>query len=109
MTDAGTDGVNPVDAVLLRWQAANPKESWFPAPINGAEWKHPVTKKAEKMTPEQLAEFGDMAGKRASAILKITPLNADAPTKADIDRIKGIVSKAREDAKKILSYKFARG
>lgn len=106
--DTGTEKVNPIDSMLLRFRDRNPNKAWFPLPITNAEFTHPVTKKPVKMTPSQLAEFREQAGKRAMALLKLQKVNLQNPTEQDVERVKQIISKSRSDMKKALAYKFAR-
>ena len=108
VTDAGTDAVNPVDRMLLRFRDKNPGKAWFPSVINSAEFTNRKTGKSEKMTPAQLAEFKDLAGKRLAVALKSTPLNIENPTELDVERAKKLVTDSRSDAKKLLSIKYSR-
>lgn len=108
VTDAGTDKVHPIDAMLLRFRDKHPGDGWFPSPIVSAEFKHPVTGKTMKMNEAQLAEFRSMAGKRTDAILKSQSINYNNPSQFDIDKVKESVTKARSDMKKALAFKFAR-
>lgn len=108
VTDAGTDAVNPVDKMLLRFRDRNPGKAWFPSVINSAEFTNRRTGKSEKMTPAQLAEFKDLAGKRLAVAIKSTPLNIENPTELDVERAKKLVADSRSDAKKLLSLKYSR-
>lgn len=108
VTDAGTDKVHPVDAMLLRFRDKHPGDSWFPAPIISAEFKHPKTGQNVKMNEAQLSEFRTLAGKRADAILKREVVNFTNPSMMDVEKVKKAVSQARTDMKKALAFKFAR-
>jgi hypothetical protein len=108
VTDTGTDTVNPVDRMLLRFRDRNPDKAWFPSVVNGGEFKHSGNGQMVKMNGAQLAEFKDMAGKRLSYYLKSTRLNYDNPTELDVERVRDLVSKSRADAKKLLAYKYSR-
>lgn len=108
VTDAGTDQVHPVDAMLLRFRDKHPGEGWFPSPIVSAEFKHPVTGKSMKMSEAQLAEFRSMAGKRTDAILKREVVNFSNPSMMDVEKVKQSVTQARSEVKKMLAFKFAR-
>lgn len=106
-TSAGTNAVNPADAMLLRWRDKHPDKAWFPSSITNAEWKHRVTGKTEKMTGDQLEEFRAMAGKRAAALMKLETFNFSNPGERDVKKLKALHSQAREDAKKLLTIKFS--
>ncbi|MEI6656460.1 MAG: hypothetical protein WCP45_16980, partial [Verrucomicrobiota bacterium] len=108
VTDAGTDNVHPTDAMLLRWSDKHPDKAWFPSPILHAEYKHPKTGQNIKMDGPQLAEFRTMAGKRLTALLKREVVNSANPSILDVEKVKKATTQARADAKKILSFKFAR-
>ena len=104
VSDAGTTQVRPADALLLRWRDKNPGKAWFPAEIGYADFTNPRTKQKSKMNENQLSEFREKAGKRATALLKQQSLNTTNPTQADVDKIRNAHSKAREEVKRILSY-----
>ena len=59
------------------------------------------------MTADQLSQFRTMTGKRVNALLSVRPFNYSHPTEKDIDNMKALHRKAREDAKKLLEYKFS--
>jgi hypothetical protein len=115
-TDMGTDKVNPVDAMLIRWKnsgkwAKNPdpdnRKPWFPGAITSADFTHKKTGVTTKMDEKQLSEYRELAGKRASALLKSANLNYDSPTHLDIKKVKDIISQSRSLTKKGLAAKFS--
>jgi hypothetical protein len=117
IADTGTDKVHPVDRMLIKWRdsgkwakAADPndRKPWFPSPILKAEFKHRRTGQNVEMDAAQLKEFREMAGKRTLALLKLNRINYDSPTERDVEAVKNAVSKARTDAKTILSIKYSR-
>jgi hypothetical protein len=117
VTDTGTNAVNPIDKMLIKWadsgnwsKAQDPgdRKPWFPSPINNAEFKHAKTGQNVKMNADQLAEFRELAGKRAVALLKLKKLNIDNPTARDIEIVKKTISEARSDMKQRLAYKFSK-
>jgi len=108
MSDAGTNPVNPVDSMLLRFRDKHPDKAWFPSPIMNAEFKHPKTGQNVKMNAAQLAEFRMQSGKMLSMALRSQSINYENPSESDIEKVKETVSKARSIAKKALSHKFAR-
>lgn len=102
VTDGGTSTVNPIDAMLLRYENKNPGEGWFPSDPT-ATYTDPRTGEQDvKMTPGQRTMFREMAGKRAVALLKREALNLDNPTERDKDKAKAAFTRARADAKKLL-------
>lgn len=108
VTDAGTDKVNPVDSMLLRFRDKHPGQEWFPAPIVNAEYRHPGTGQNVKMTEAQLTEFRKLAGTRTEAILKRENVNLTNPTVLDVEKVKKAVTEARADMKKALAFKFSK-
>lgn len=117
VTDAGTDKVNPIDRMLIKWadsgawsKAENPadRKPWFPAPITNAEFKHTKTGKNVKMSSAQLDEYRQLAGRRAAALLKSQNLNMENPTARDIEKAKEAISQARSDMRKALASKFSK-
>lgn len=117
VADTGTDKVNPIDRMLIKWQDSGKwakaddekdRKPWFPAPIMNAEFKNPQTGQNVKMNSAQLAEFREQSGKRAMALLKLQKLNMDNPTAMDVEKVKDIISKSRSDMKKMMAFKFAR-
>lgn len=105
--DTGTDTVNRYDSMLLRFRDLHPDQAWFPSAITHAEYKNPRTGKTEKMDDAQLQEFRVMSGKRAAALMKRESFNTNQPTKYDIDKMKKAHSQAREEIKKVLSFKYS--
>jgi hypothetical protein len=113
----GTDKVNPVDAMLIRWKNSgkwnkNPdpdkRKPWFPSAITSAEFTHKATGASTKMNSEQLTEFKKLAGLHASALLKSQKINTQEPTFNDIEKVKDIITKSRSDIKRALAAKFSK-
>jgi hypothetical protein len=118
VTDTGTDKVNPIDKMLIKWQdsgkwAKAPDEEdrkpWFPSAILNADFKHKVSGKTVAMDDKQLAEYREVAGKRLTALLKHEAVNFDNPSMLDVLKVKKATAQARSDARKILAYKFSKG
>lgn len=107
-TDAGTDKVNPIDDLLIRFSDKHPDQKWFPQPIVNAEFKHKATGKDVAMNGEQLAEFREKAGLRTKAILKGMVVNYENPSILDVEKVKEAVSKGRKEMKAALAFKFSK-
>ena len=101
VTDAGTNPVNPYDAALLRYDAKHPGKNWFPSDAQGT-FTDLRTGEDTKMTPAQLTQFREMAGKRATALMKRKAINLANPTELDIEAMKDAISQGRREMKKIL-------
>lgn len=108
MTDAGTNEVNKVDGMLLRFRDKHPDKAWFHGAIIHATYRNTHTGEEEKMTGEQLSTFREMAGKRTSAILKGQYINYANPSEVDVKKVKTAYEKAKAQTKKGLAYRFSK-
>lgn len=113
-TDAGTNQVNPFDTMLIRWRDSGKWKDteggkpWFPQPIVSSSFRNLATGKEQDMTPQQVTEYRDLAGKRATAILKGMNLNTTAPTVNDIELAKKAFSEARRQVKQMIAVKYSK-
>jgi N12 class adenine-specific DNA methylase len=108
MTEMGTDTVNPVDAMLLRFRDKNPGKAWFPSSITTAEFVNKRTGKPQKMTGDQLATFRELSGKLTKALLKTQFINYNNPTEVDVKKVKSAYEQAKSKTKDALAFRFSK-
>ena len=94
------------DAVLLKWNVQHPDEPKYPGE---ARPTYTVDGKRKYMTDEQYTQFLRMSGRLANEMVEVGNFDVEEPDKDDIDRVLGVISKARSVVKKGLVKEWSGG
>lgn len=94
------------DAVLLKWNAQHPDDPKYPGT---ARPTYSVDGKRKYMTDEQYTRFLILSGSLANDMVQLGNFDMEEPEVDDVERVLGIISKARSVVKKGLVAEWTGG